>query len=88
MEYQTMRSLKESLFDKDLVKSDMGILDVITNNLANFIGSNPRDLGYKWLTVLKQIQKDINYSTPEKWSLKSERVERIGGFVAQLFLYN
>lgn len=72
-----MRSLKESLFDKDLVKSDIGILDVITNDLANFIASKPGDPGYKWLNVLKQIQKDINYSTPEKWSLKSAYVEKV-----------
>ena len=72
-----MKSLQESLFDKDLVKRDIGILDVITNDLENFIGSKPRDPGYKWLKVLKQIQKDINYSTPEKWSLKAADVERV-----------
>lgn len=55
-----MKSLRESLFDKDLVKKEVGTLTVITNELAGFIGG--KKSGYSWIKLLLGLIKDIKYN--------------------------
>lgn len=53
-------SLKESLFDQNLVKKDVGTLTVIVNALENFIAGKRSD--NQWVKTLNQLIDDIKYN--------------------------
>lgn len=59
--------LKESLFDKDLVTRDVGVLDVIVSNINEYErGTHSlRD----WEKCLKNIKKCISWDGEKGWSL-------------------
>lgn len=56
-----MKSLKESLFDQELFKKDIGTLTVITNALENFLAGKHTD--NNWIKTLNQLIDDIKYNT-------------------------
>lgn len=56
-----MKSLKESLFDRDLITKDIGVLTVIVNALENFIAEKRTD--NQWIKTLNQLIDDIKYNT-------------------------
>jgi len=72
-----MKSLQESLFDSNLIKKDIGILTVITNELAGFISG--KKSGYSWIRLLLGIIKDIKYnvSQQKREYLGLEKISRI-----------
>ena len=54
-------SLKESLFDNDLTKKDIGTLTVIVNALENFIVKTHTD--NQWIKTLNTLIDNIKYNT-------------------------
>ena len=71
-----MKTLQESLFDKDLAKKDIGVLGVITNCLENYI-SEHHTRYYEWVKCLVNIKKSINYPEPAQWSLEMDGLEKM-----------
>ena len=55
-----MKSLQESLFDKDLVEKEVGILSVITNSLENYLSKKTSESG--WTRCLLSLVDDIKYN--------------------------
>ena len=52
-----MKSLQESLFDKDLVQKNMGTLSVIVAYIENFLTGKTTKI--KWIKCLDDISKAI-----------------------------
>ena len=55
-----MKSLQESLFDKDLVKKEVGALSVITNALENYLSKKTSEYG--WTRCLLSLADNIKYN--------------------------
>ena len=55
-----MKSLQESLFDKNLIKKEVGALSVITNALENYLSKKLSEYG--WTRCLLGIVNDIKYN--------------------------
>ena len=55
-----MKSLQESLFDKDLVEKEVGVLSVITNTLENYLSKKTSESG--WTRCLLSLADNIKYN--------------------------
>jgi len=62
-----MKSLQESLFDKDLVQKDIGTLSVIVAYIENFLTGKTTKI--KWIKCLDDISKAIKYVPKDGYDL-------------------
>lgn len=62
-----MKSLVESLFDKDLVQKNLGALSVIVSCIENFLAGKTTKI--KWIKCLDDISKSLKYTPKGGWDL-------------------
>ena len=62
-----MKSLVESLFDKDLVQKNLGSLGVIVACIENFLAGKTTKI--KWIKCLEDISKALKYTPKGGWDL-------------------
>ena len=83
-----MKSLKESLFDQELFKKDIGTLTVITNTLENFLAGKHTD--NNWIKTLNQLIDDIKYSTDfkKRYPMSYDKSLRIKDDELYVYIYD
>ena len=62
-----MKSLQESLFDKDLVQKNLGTLGVIVACIENFLAG--KTTKNNWVECLEDISKSLKYTPKGGWDL-------------------
>ena len=62
-----MKSLKESLFDNNLIQKDLGTLEVIVAHIENYLSEKETEAA--WKKCLNDISKTIKYSDKGGWNL-------------------
>ena len=62
-----MKSLQESLFDKDLVQKNLGTLDVITGYIRSYLDGKHTE--NRWEECLEKIGGMIDFKLPGQWKL-------------------
>ena len=69
-----MKSLRESLFDKDLIQKDMDVT-VLISILDGSIKSNKRISNDDWRKCLDKISKYTNYDSSSKVKFKKRNID-------------
>lgn len=83
-----MKSLKESLFDRDLITKDIGVLTVIVNALENFIAGKRTD--NQWIKTLNQLIDNVKYNTDfrKRHSMSYDKSLRIKDDELYVYVYD
>ena len=70
-----MKSLQESLFDKNLVKKDISALSVVVNYIENYLESTTSR--QNWTSTCCKIFHGILYKIPAIHKISPDKLERI-----------
>lgn len=70
-----MKSLQESLFDKNLVKKDISALSVVVNYLCDYLDGDTGS--HRWVSTILKIIDGISYKRPAMHKISPNKIAEI-----------